>query len=80
MQSKLTGRPTWTTSSFGDTVDTEPMERSALGRHLVLCRDAHGRLFDLRCMAESMHDFMAPRLVTTLVAVTLLIGLASTFV
>ena len=30
--------PNWSTASFGDAVDTSPMELSALGEHLHLCR------------------------------------------
>jgi len=69
--------PCWSTASFGETADTSPMELSALGEHLGLCKDSHGRLFALHCMAQSMHGFVAPRLVTTLVVAALLIGIAS---
>ena len=68
-----TSRP-WSTASFGDSADTSPMELSALGEHLDLCRASRGRLFDLHCAVERMHGFVAPRFVTTLVLATLLIG------
>ena len=65
----------WSTSSFGGSVDTSPMELSALGEHLNVCRSTSGRLFALRCAAEKMNGFVAGRFVTTLaVAVTVLIG------
>lgn len=69
--------PRWTTSSFGDTADTSPMELSALGEHLDRCHALKGRLFDARCVAEAMHGFVASRFVTTLVIATLLIGVSS---
>ena len=35
--STISGSP-WTTSSFGGTADTSPMELSALGDHMDDCR------------------------------------------
>lgn len=53
------------------------MELSELGEHLALCRSLSGRLFALRCTAESARDFVAARFVTSLVVVALLAGLGS---
>ena len=69
--------PAWSTASFGDAATTSPAELSALGKHLHLCRGSHGRLLALRCAAASLHGFVAARFVTTLVVVTLLIGLVT---
>lgn len=69
--------PLWSTSSFGDTADTSPIELSALGEHLDRCRAVKGRLFSARCVAEGMHGFVASRLVTTLVVAAVLIGISS---
>lgn len=69
--------PSWSTASFGDAADTSPTELSALGEHLDLCRGARGRLFALQCAVQAMHGFVAARFVTTLVVVTLLIGVGS---
>lgn len=69
--------PSWSTASFGDAADTSPMELSALGEHLDLCRGARGRLFALQCAVQAMHGFVAARFVTTLVVVSLLIGVGS---
>ncbi|MDL2336939.1 MAG: hypothetical protein QFE16_03770 [Pseudomonadota bacterium] len=77
MQNRSFAAPHWSTSSFGDTADTSPMELSALGEHLDLCKALKGRLFHARCMADSMHGFVASRFVTTLVVATLLIGISS---
>lgn len=66
--------PSWSTASFGDAAETSPMELSALGEHVTLCRSSHGRLFALRYVAQSMQGFVASRFVTTLVVVALLIG------
>ena len=67
----------WATSSFGGTVDTSPMELSALGEHLDNCKGLHGRMFALRCAAETMNGFVSARFVTTLVVVALLIGVGA---
>ena len=69
--------PLWSTSSYGDTADTSPMELSALGDHLDRCQALTGRLFNARCVAETMHGFVASRFVTTLAVATLLMGVAS---
>jgi hypothetical protein len=77
MNNDLSGNPSWSTASFGDTADTTPMELSALGEHLDTCKGSRGRLFALHCVAETMHGFVAARLVTTLMAVALLIGVTT---
>jgi len=64
----------WSTASFGDTVDTSPMELSALGEHLDLCKGSHGRWFAVQCVGEALNGFIAARFVTTLVVATFLIG------
>ena len=69
--------PFWSTASFGDTVETTPMELSALGEHLNRCLGSRGRFFALGCVAETMNGFVAPRFVTTLVVAALLIGAGS---
>lgn len=67
----------WSTASFGDSVDTTPMELAQLGDHLDRCHVSRGRWFHMRCIGEAMNGFVAPRFVTTLVLAALLIGLAS---
>jgi hypothetical protein len=69
--------PYWSTASFGDTVDTTPMELSALGEHLDRCKGSRGRFFALGCAAETMNGLIAPRFVTTLVVAALLMGIGS---
>lgn len=69
--------PSWSTSTFSNSADTSPMELSALGEHLGHCKGAHGRLFTLHCVAETLNGFLSSRLVTTLVVAALLIGVAS---
>ncbi|MDO8252693.1 MAG: hypothetical protein Q7T78_23645 [Rhodoferax sp.] len=77
MNTHVIAIPSWSTASFGDTVDTSPLELSALGEHLDLCRGSHDRLFALQCAAQTMHGFVAARFVTTVVLVVLLIGVGS---
>ena len=74
MNNKVNVTPSWSTASFGDAASTSPMELSALGEHLELCRGARGRLFTLQCFAGTMNGFVAGRFVTTLVVVALIIG------
>jgi hypothetical protein len=64
----------WSTSSFGATADTSPMELAALGEHLDHCRAAPGGLSVLQYCGERLHGFVAARFVTTLFIVTLLMG------
>lgn len=69
--------PRWSTSTFSNNADTSPMELSALGEHLGHCQSTQGRLFTLRCLAETLNGFLSARLVTTLVLAGLLIGMAA---
>ncbi|WP_310384982.1 hypothetical protein [Roseateles sp.] len=68
----------WSTSSFGDSADTSPGELQAMGEHLGLCRSNQGHSFRLRCAAETLHGFVAPRFVTSLLLalLVLLLGVA----
>ena len=69
--------PAWTTASVGDAPDTSPMELSALGEHLTICRGHAGRLFTLQCLAETANGFVSARFVSSLVVLTILIGIGS---
>ena len=53
------------------------MELSTLGEHADQCKESSGRLFALRCAADAVHAFFAPRLITTLVILGLAIGIGS---
>lgn len=77
MHTQVIVTPSWSTASFGDAAATSPIELSALGEHLDLCRRSRGRLFALHCVAQTMHGFMVARFVTTLVVVALLISVIS---
>lgn len=65
----------WTTSSFGGQADTSLVDLNALGDHLGACRNTHGHLFALHHAAQTLHGFVAARLVTTLVFLLLIIGI-----
>ncbi len=65
MNRKNEPRPRWSTSSFGSPADTSPGELAALGDHLNRCTGQRGPLFALKCVAEVLNDFAAPRLITT---------------
>jgi hypothetical protein len=62
----------WSTSSFGAAADTSPRELSDLSDHLDRCRRLRGRFFRALCLSDSVSRFLAPRFMTTLVAISLL--------
>lgn len=66
--------PRWSTASFGDSADTRPVELSALGEHVSLCRGAGGRFAQLQRGAQVVHGIVAARFVTTLAVVGIVIG------
>lgn len=65
----------WSTAAIADAADTSPMELSALGAHVDRCNGCRGRWFTLRCAADAVHAFVAPRLITTLLVAGGVIGL-----
>jgi hypothetical protein len=75
MKPKTDPGPRWSTSSYADLAETSPGELSALGDHMDGCKISSGRLFAMRVGAESVHGFVASRLVTCLVVIILLLGL-----
>ncbi len=72
--------PFWATATIGGTADTSPMELSALGAHVDRCNGSRGRMFTLRCAADTLHGFFAPRFVTTLVAIGVVFGVVALIV
>ncbi len=69
--------PRWNTASIPDAPDTSPMELSELGAHVDRCNGCRGRWFALRCAADAVLDFVAPRFVTILLVAGLVTGLAA---
>jgi len=68
----------WSTTSFGGSTDTSPMELDALGEHLSACSGQQGRFLGLRCAAERLHMHVSARIVTSLVILlALLTGVGS---
>lgn len=67
------GAPRWATTSAGDDADTRPVELSALGEHVSLCRRSGGRFGALQRGAQAVHGVVAARFVTTLAVVVVLI-------
>lgn len=79
MKSSLNTPHAWSTVSFGGAADTSPIELSSLGDHLGICKSPNGHWFAMHCAGEAMRGFVASRFVTTVVAIALLIGIASLF-
>jgi hypothetical protein len=67
---------TWTTSSYGDTTETSPMELDALREHVAQCSRARGRMAALASGTRRAQGFLAGRLMTTLVLLVALVGAA----
>lgn len=74
MTARIAAQPRWSTSAFADESQPAANDSSGLGDHLNLCRSVTGRLFAVRCGVDAVKRFLAPRLVTTLVVVALLVG------
>lgn len=72
--------PFWATAAIDGSADTSPMELSALGAHVDRCNGSRGRMFGLRCAADTLHSFIAPRFVTTLVAIGIVFGVVALIV
>ncbi len=71
-----------TATCWRTTSPSEPSERTlpdlpGLDEHLARCRGQGGRLFAVRCFAESTHGLVAPRFVSTVLAIAAMILAAS---
>ena len=77
MKARALAWPRWTTSTPADSRDTTPAELAALGAPRSRCTGCRGRWFTLRCLADSVHDFVAGRFVTTMMIAGAIIGVAS---
>jgi hypothetical protein len=73
-------RPFWATSAIDGDADPLPMDLSALGAHVDRCNGLRGPMFVLQCAADTLSGFLAPRIVTTLVAIAIVIGVGSLIV
>ncbi len=60
--------------------DVSPIDPTLLGEHLACCKSSLGRMFRMRCLAESIRGFIAARIVTTLLGVAVLMAFGFTFV
>ncbi len=65
--------PRWDTSSFGHPADILPLERSALSDHLSQCGALRGWLHTLRIGVDRLHGLLVGHVVTSVLAVTLLV-------
>lgn len=67
---------TFSTSAFGEAANTSPMEMQALRDHVTVCRGQRGRMFALHCATDAMSGFATTRLITTVLGLSALMGLA----
>lgn len=69
--------PAVSSSTLPHDIDLTRPDAALLRKHLMRCNSSSGHWFSLRCAAESVHAFLAPRFVTTLVlAVSVMLSLA----
>lgn len=64
----------WSTSSFGHSTDTSPLELCALGEHLKQCQAGGRRWRAWQRGSQAVHGFMAARFVSSLTAAAVLGG------
>ena len=69
--------PHWATAVVADASDTAPAELRELGAHVSRCNGSRSRWFGVHCAVETVHDFIAPRFVTTMCIAGALLGLAA---
>lgn len=67
--------PYWSTTSYGHSADTTPMDLNALGDHVSRCRADSSRFSGLQCAAQALHGMVASRFVTTLVLTAVVIAI-----
>ena len=67
--------PRWSTTCYGHSTDTTPMDLNALGDHVSRCRAASSRFGGLQCAAQAVHGMVASRFVTTLAVTAALIAI-----
>lgn len=77
MNTHINSRHCWSTASFGTSAAPSPLELAALGAHLRRCQGTQRHLLAMQYVVQTLHGFVATRLVTTLVLTTLLMVLAS---
>jgi len=68
--------PCWYTASSGGDTNITPHELSSLQHHLNGCLATRGRWFHVWRRAESLLGFVAARLITTALALALVLALA----
>jgi hypothetical protein len=66
----------WRTATYGDGEIISKSDTQTLGEHLNACQNSRLHLFNLRCVAESMHGFVASRFITTLAILVSVAALA----
>jgi hypothetical protein len=77
MNENLNQGQRWNTSSFANSPVTSPIELANLGEHLSRCHRQRGSFFALKCMGDSLREFLAPRVMTILVVFAMVSVLAS---
>ena len=69
----------WKTATCGGPVTTSPLDLSTLGEHLNACQVMHRHWFSLHCATERLRNFVAARLVTTVLTGLLIVSVGGWF-
>lgn len=73
--------PSWSTAtSISGASGVTGLEAEHLGSHFLACSGHRSAWFRMQCLADAVHDVVAPRFVTTLFVATALIALISSIV
>lgn len=67
----------WRTASYSDTPDTQQHDAATLQQHLSMCQQVYGRLHRLRHHTYAVLRFLYTHVVTALLLMALVLGLAS---
>ncbi len=67
----------WCTAAHSDSAISAHADLAALGEHLNTCPQLHRHLLSLQGATELMNGFVATRFVSTLLVITLAVGLVA---
>jgi hypothetical protein len=71
MNHSLASNARWSTTSYGNSAVTSPMDLQSLQAHVVLCKEPQRFTFVLQQSGKVLGSFLTARVITTLVTVVL---------
>lgn len=67
----------WSTPSFSGLEGGAAGDLSLLGAHFAHCNGCKSRWFAIRCAVDALDSFVAPRFITTVLVIGVVVGVAS---